>query len=104
MPNTFDHIAENYDSSFTHTAIGQYQRALVWEHLRQCLPSYPQKILEINCGTGEDALFLAEQGHQVIATDVSAEMVHQASLKSTHSSNPFHTETCSVQALSLIHI
>ncbi|MFN0036841.1 MAG: SAM-dependent methyltransferase, partial [Saprospiraceae bacterium] len=37
--------------------------------------------LEINCGTGEDAIWMAQQGWQVLATDASAEMVAVAKAK-----------------------
>src|SRR5262249_44012428 len=35
-------------------------------------------ILELNCGTGEDALHLARRGARVLATDISATMVQVA--------------------------
>jgi SAM-dependent methyltransferase len=38
-------------------------------------------ILELNCGTGEDALHLAQRGVRVFATDVSAAMVTAARAK-----------------------
>lgn len=38
-------------------------------------------ILEINCGTGEDATWLAAQGHHVTATDASPEMIRVAQRK-----------------------
>jgi len=40
------------------------------------------KVLEINSGTGEDAIWLARQGWQVLATDVSPEMIEIARNKS----------------------
>ena len=33
------------------------------------------RVLEIGCGTGEDALFLAQQGIHITATDASEEML-----------------------------
>ena len=47
--------------------------------LKAILP--PHTALELNCGTGEDAIWLAQQGWQVLATDVSAEMVEVAQAK-----------------------
>ena len=38
-------------------------------------------ILELNCGTGEDALFLANKGHRVTATDASDEMLNITNAK-----------------------
>ena len=35
----------------------------------------------MNCGTGEDARWLASQGMQVLATDISAPMIEVAQCK-----------------------
>ncbi len=70
----FDAYAADYDSAFTHSRIGRLQRAQVWQALRPYLDK-PLKILEVNCGTGVDALWLAAQGHEVLATDVSPGMI-----------------------------
>lgn len=79
----FDTLAETYDEDFSHTQIGRLQRARVWEKLLPVLETYkkPLNILEINCGTGEDALQLAAMGHTVIATDASAVMIAKATQK-----------------------
>jgi ubiquinone/menaquinone biosynthesis C-methylase UbiE len=73
----FDRVATSYDNLFTHTAIGRAQRKQVWPRL---LAAFPQgsRILELNCGTGEDARFLAGQGRTVLACDASAAMVEVA--------------------------
>ena len=83
MHSPFDIMAETYDTDFTHTAIGQLQRKQVWEFLIPLLNSYskPIKILEINCGTGEDALELSRLGHSVTATDASDIMIDKARQK-----------------------
>lgn len=70
----FDAYAADYDSAFTHSQIGRLQRAQVWKALLPYL-NRPLKILEVNCGTGVDALWLAEQGHDVLATDISPAMI-----------------------------
>ena len=83
MHSPFDIMAETYDADFTNTAIGQLQRKQVWDLLRPLLSLYkkPLKILEINCGTGEDAVELQSAGHEVIATDRSEKMVEKARRK-----------------------
>ena len=77
MPEAaFDSAAKAYDQNFTYSKIGRAQRALVWKQLEQDLDQQQTKsILEINCGTGEDALQLHNLGYQVTATDISPEMV-----------------------------
>jgi len=47
-------------------------------------------ILELNCGTGEDALMLAKMGHQVTATDNSDEMLSIAKAKASNQSSENH--------------
>ncbi len=83
MQSPFDMMAATYDGNFTNTAIGQLQRQQVWESLTAVLKSYqrPVKILEINCGTGEDALELSRSGHYVTATDGSSMMIEVARQK-----------------------
>ena len=70
----FDAMAGDYDCSFTHSLIGQYLRAAVWRRIDA--PFGPgDHVLELNCGTGEDALRLARRGVSVLATDSSHRML-----------------------------
>ena len=80
MQSPFDIMADTYDANFTNTSIGVLQRQQVWQSLTGLLKSYqrPVNILEINCGTGEDALTLSRGGHAVTATDGSARMIEKA--------------------------
>lgn len=82
MQIAFDRIASSYDETFTNTEIGKRQRSIVWNYLEKALPVDDQlDILELNCGTGEDALFLANKGHRVTATDASDEMLNITNAK-----------------------
>lgn len=95
MPQEFDAIAQEYDSTFSNTAVGRLLRERVWSVLGyldigkfvQDIPisKYPNipKVLELNCGTGEDAIWMAKQGWQVLATDASTEMVAVARAKAS---------------------
>jgi ubiquinone/menaquinone biosynthesis C-methylase UbiE len=70
----FDRIAENYDRIFTDPLIGQAQRTAVRRALeKEFRPG--DRVLEIGCGTGADACFLAERGVEVVACDISPAMV-----------------------------
>ncbi len=72
----FDATAKAYDEEFTYTATGSLQRQRVYHHLKPLLQQKKiSTILELNCGTGEDALWLARQGYEVLATDISSEMI-----------------------------
>jgi SAM-dependent methyltransferase len=76
----FDAFASAYDDDFTQSILGQLLRPRVWEKLAQHFTA-GQHILELACGTGEDALWLARRGVHVTATDGSAEMVRVARAK-----------------------
>jgi ubiquinone/menaquinone biosynthesis C-methylase UbiE len=76
----FDSIAADYDSIFTESLIGRAQRSLVHAELRDRFFK-GQRVLDLNCGTGEDALFLASQGVSVLACDVSSRMIAVAQQK-----------------------
>ncbi len=80
---SFDQLAVEYDKTFTHTVLGVLQRKVVWNHLEKLLAkkSHSINVLELNCGTGEDAIFLSKKGHHVIATDLSKEMLRIAERK-----------------------
>ena len=80
MKIVFDQVSSQYDEEFTNTPIGRKQRDIVWTCLeKEVLKSEPMRILEVNCGTGEDAGWLAKMGHSVLATDISSGMVEVAS-------------------------
>lgn len=96
----FDAVACDYDAAFTNTAVGRLLRERVWQifgdlvicEFRDSSVSPPNhqitkspihQALELNCGTGEDAIWLARQGCQVLATDISPEMIEAARMKAT---------------------
>lgn len=73
-PQAFDHLAAGYDSAFTGTTIGRYLRGRAQARLgRHFRPG--DRALELGCGTGEDALWLAGRGVSVLATDASEAML-----------------------------
>lgn len=65
-----------FDEIYGDDTIIAYKRARVRRHvLKRVKPG--GSILELNCGTGEDAVFFAGKGHKVHATDISAGMLYQ---------------------------
>lgn len=80
MKASFDDEAKKYDYNFTESLIGKAQRNMVHYHIKKHLTK-TLNILEINCGTGVDAIWLAEQKHNIIATDISEKMILEASCK-----------------------
>lgn len=76
----FDGLAANYDSLFTFSAVGQSQRNVVWKHLLSVFRP-GEHILELNCGTGVDALFMVKAGLSVTACDASPRMIERARIR-----------------------
>ncbi len=80
MKTPFDKMAPDYDLEFTNSLLGRIYRNIVWERM-DGLFTGKRNILELGCGTGEDSLYLARQGHRVTAIDASEEMIEQARIK-----------------------
>jgi SAM-dependent methyltransferase len=76
--NPFDALAESYDQVFTRSLIGQAQRSAVWAELEKAFRP-GDRVVEIGCGTGVDACFLAERGVSVLGCDTSPAMIQVAS-------------------------
>ncbi len=75
--SAFDALAADYDAAFTDTALGGTLRRFVWDRIDVCFEG-AARVLDLGCGTGEDAMRLAASGRQVVALDASAAMVQQA--------------------------
>jgi SAM-dependent methyltransferase len=84
--SAFDTLAPSYDKEFTHTPIGQILRSRVHSRLLSHFKA-GDSLLEMGCGTGEDALFLAEQGINITATDASEKMLNITKAKTKHLPN-----------------
>src|SRR5262249_31530444 len=76
----FDHIGARYDVEFTNTELSLWFRHRVWERLG-VLFKPGQRVIELGCGTGEDAIWLAKRGVQVLATDGSPAMIAETARK-----------------------
>jgi ubiquinone/menaquinone biosynthesis C-methylase UbiE len=76
----FDAVAATYDETFTLSGVGFAQRAAVWRELRRVFKR-GDRVLEIGCGTGVDACYLAERGVEVWAFDPSPQMIEVASTR-----------------------
>ena len=79
-PTAFDAFASDYDDHFTRSRLGRLLRTRVWAEFDNYF-SNGQRLLELACGTGEDAVRLARRGLCVTATDGSAEMIRIARAK-----------------------
>jgi ubiquinone/menaquinone biosynthesis C-methylase UbiE len=83
VPNcaaAFDGLAREYDAQFTATALGTLLRRITWRNFERVF-AQRESLLDIGCGTGEDAIHLASLGHRVVATDASLPMIRMAGRK-----------------------
>jgi ubiquinone/menaquinone biosynthesis C-methylase UbiE len=69
----FNKQAPFFDDLYGKNTIIQYKRERVREHVLQYLKPHAS-ILELNSGTGEDAVCFAKKGYTVHATDISEKM------------------------------
>jgi len=102
----FDGLAETYNETFTRTLIGRAQRDAVWRELdRVFRPG--QRICEINCGTGVDAVYLAARGVQVLACDSSPRMIEVARKRLADTGSalraPVHFEVLATEEIGTLH-
>jgi len=91
-------VFDAYDAG--NTIIG-YKRRRVRDHVLRYLSPY-SSILELNAGTGEDAIYFARQGHRVHATDIAGGMQKALEEKVAREglSDKVSRELCSFTALS----
>lgn len=79
-PHAFDDVAPRYDHEFTDQLLGEWLRSVVWREMATLF--HPgDSVLDLGCGTGEDACHLALRGINVTAFDASAGMLAMAKSK-----------------------
>jgi ubiquinone/menaquinone biosynthesis C-methylase UbiE len=76
----FDSAADGYDATFEDHPVTRDLREVVRQTLADNFRS-GARVLELNCGTGTDAVSLAERGVRVTAIDSSREMIARARAK-----------------------
>ncbi len=96
----FDRQSVLFDKLYGQDTIVQYKRARVREHVTKFLKPN-SSLLELNAGTGEDAIYFALQGHHVHATDISEGMQQTLVKKVKYLGLNDHvsTELCSFNSL-----
>jgi len=70
----FDRVADTYDLEARANPSMRYMRAISLATLQNAFGAN-QRVLEIGCGTGEEAITLARAGVRVVATDPAAGML-----------------------------
>lgn len=80
--SAFDDIAASYDSTESGNRIFQWMRRRVHAASEEVFAN-ANRLLDIGCGTGTDALFFAQRGHELVAMDPSSAMLAVAREKLT---------------------
>lgn len=94
----FDEVAATYDSTFGLSPTGRLFRFRVAERMMAWLKPR-SRVLDLGCGTGEDALWLAGQGHVVHGIDASPAMVATAAEKALGTGSTATFECRSLESL-----
>ncbi|MDB5393592.1 MAG: hypothetical protein JWM91_1098 [Rhodospirillales bacterium] len=81
-PDAFDNFASDYDAEFAHRAPGRWLREAVWRLLAPYVRPGTRAV-DLGCGTGEDAVWLARAGCEVTAVDSSPAMLQATLRKAT---------------------
>jgi len=76
IAEAFSRTAEKYDAFADDHPNQARMRNKVYAHVQQFVPS-GSRILELNCGTGTDAVELAHCGYRVHATDIAPGMLER---------------------------
>jgi len=74
VSDAFNRQAPVFDELYIPNGIIKYKRQRVRDHVMHFLKP-GNSILELNCGTGEDAVYFADNGFNIHATDLSAQML-----------------------------
>ena len=96
----YDELAEHYDADFTESVIGRLQRDALWRRFGT-LFARGQQLLDLGCGTGEDALYFAERGVSVHGVDVSSAMIEIAERR-TEQEERISVETLALERLAKV--
>lgn len=80
--HAFDNVASEYDAVYgpTGNAVMGWLRHESLALIKETFPT-GSRLLEIGCGTGEEALHLAKEGRKVLATDISPRMASRTQAK-----------------------
>ncbi|HLA71714.1 MAG TPA: class I SAM-dependent methyltransferase [Steroidobacteraceae bacterium] len=72
----FDSVAADYDGPRGNNALIQRMRVTMWRELERRF-ARDARLIDLGCGTGLDAMHLAQSGRSVLATDWSPGMVER---------------------------
>jgi ubiquinone/menaquinone biosynthesis C-methylase UbiE len=94
-----------FDELYNGDVVIQYKRQRVRDHILK-YTKQGNSMLELNCGSGEDAVFFAEKGFTVHATDISAGMLDivKKKIDGGFHENKISVEQCSFTELEFLKL
>src|SRR5687768_14526831 len=93
-----------FDELYSSNIIIQYKRQRVRDHVSKIIKQ-DSKVLELNSGTGEDAIWFARHGHSVHATDIAKGMQEKLfeKIEQNGLGSKITCELCSFISLESLH-
>ena len=79
----FDSVAADYDGPRGNNVLIQEMRSEMWRWLDATFAS-SSRLIDLGCGTGLDAIRMAQLGHRVTATDWSPQMIQRTCDRAQH--------------------
>lgn len=101
VSSAFSNQSASFDRIYTGNLLSEYMRSKFREELL-CYLNKTASILELNCGTGMDTVYLAQLGYHITATDNSEGMLEQIRSKVRHMNleNRIQVRRCDFEHLS----
>ena len=99
----FDSVATDYDGERGNNALIQEMRAELWRYLLAVFAPGSQ-LIDLGCGTGLDAVWLAQRGYRVTATDWSAAMLARTRERAAQQHMSARVLTCHLGAHELARL
>lgn len=81
--DAFDSVAFDYDGERGNNAMIQEMRGEMWRWLDATF-THGGRLIDVGCGTGHDAVRMAELGHRITAIDWSPKMVERTRDQARH--------------------
>lgn len=96
----FDRVAAEYDGPIGNNAVIRRMRDQMWRAIADTFPS-GARLLDLGCGTGIDAVYLAARGYAIVAVDWSEEMAERTRRRAAEAGLASCVHVCTVGAQEL---
>lgn len=100
VSEAFSQQSDVFDNVYKNNLLSEYMRAKFRTELLQHLPAKAH-ILELNCGTGMDTIFLTQKGYSIVAIDNAPGMLQQlkGKIEGTELADKISVQQCNFEHL-----